>query len=190
MIRETTSWKTPTACLFHKTCVRQIAPGERIDAAGAVVHQDGKREQLPPCKYPRLSLHTGETIEGGVNPTINGWVEDANWTSPSPLGTLISFFTVPPAPTANGATIFLFPGAEPSNGSTILQPVLQYGPSAAGGGNNWAAASWYCCPSGYQNYSTTLSASNVTTPGTSAECWRRTASLLAVSIQRAAQRHS
>ena len=138
--------------LHHKSCVRQIAPGERIDAGGAVIHVNGQREQLPPCKYPRLSLHTGKELDS-VSPTVNGWVEYASWVSPSPLGSLFSQFVVPTPPTNNGGTIFFFPGSEPSDGSTILQPVLQYGPSAGGGGNYWAAASWFCCPAGWQHYS-------------------------------------
>jgi len=37
----------------------------------------------------------------------------------------------------------LFNSIEPASYDTILQPVLQYGPSAAGGGAYWAVASWY-----------------------------------------------
>ena len=32
---------------------------------------------------------------------------------------------------------------EPADTSAVLQPVLQWGVSAAGGGNYWAIASWY-----------------------------------------------
>jgi hypothetical protein len=38
--------------------------------------------------------------------------------------------------------IYLFNGIEPAGGNWILQPVLQYGVGAAGGGNYWAIASW------------------------------------------------
>ncbi len=37
--------------------------------------------------------------------------------------------------------IFLFSGIQ--NSTMIYQPVLQWGESAAGGGNYWAVASWY-----------------------------------------------
>lgn len=40
-------------------------------------------------------------------------------------------------------TIFLFISLETASGATILQPVLQYGPSAAGGGAYWSIATWY-----------------------------------------------
>jgi hypothetical protein len=49
---------------------------------------------------------------------------------------------VPPASaTDHGQTIFLFNGIQ--NSTMIYQPVLQWGPSAAGGGSYWAVASWY-----------------------------------------------
>ena len=54
-----------------------------------------------------------------------------NWRVPSPP---LSY---------TGQTLFLFNGIEPGSFDTILQPVLQYGGSAAGGGTYWAVASWY-----------------------------------------------
>ncbi|WP_160714911.1 hypothetical protein [Chitinophaga solisilvae] len=77
-------------------------------------------------------------------PLGSGWITYTYWTNPS--ATPISYFStswvVPPAPTTNsGQTIFLFNGLQ--NASYILQPVLQWGVSAAGGGNYWAIANWY-----------------------------------------------
>jgi hypothetical protein len=48
--------------------------------------------------------------------------------------------------------VFLFNSIEPASFNAILQPVLQYGPSAAGGGEYWAVASWYLV--GAQTYYT------------------------------------
>jgi hypothetical protein len=44
--------------------------------------------------------------------------------------------------------IYLFNGLEPTSGYTILQPVLQWGLSPAGGGNYWAITNWYVSASG------------------------------------------
>jgi len=44
--------------------------------------------------------------------------------------------------------------SKPASGNAILQPVLQYGPSAAGGGSYWALASWYLV--GSSTFYTTL----------------------------------
>ena len=68
-----------------------------------------------------------------------------------------STWTVPPAPsTDSGQTIFLFNGIQ-NYGTNygILQPVLQWGPSAAGGGSYWSIASWYVT-SGGDAFHTTL----------------------------------
>jgi hypothetical protein len=57
---------------------------------------------------------------------------------------------VPPAPaTSNGQTIFLFNGIDPTDPTqAILQPVLQWGTSYAGGGAFWSVASWYVLGTG------------------------------------------
>lgn len=81
----------------------------------------------------------------------NGWVEDthySNW----PWSSFSSFtgnWGVPRGPTNNnGQTIFLFIGLEDLFGSVIIQPVLQWGGSCAGGGAFWSIASWYVWGSG------------------------------------------
>jgi hypothetical protein len=78
--------------------------------------------------------------------TDNGWITYASWLNQT--GTPVSSFTttwkVPPAPAAyHQQTLFQFNSIEPSAYNSILQPVLQYGPSAAGGGKYWSVASWY-----------------------------------------------
>ncbi|KDR77886.1 hypothetical protein GALMADRAFT_138052 [Galerina marginata CBS 339.88] len=76
----------------------------------------------------------------------SGWTAYSFW-SPS-SGPEISYFettwTVPPAPTLwSGQLVYIFNGLEPSTTLAILQPVLQYGYSEAGGGIYWSIASWY-----------------------------------------------
>ncbi len=64
-------------------------------------------------------------------------------------------WVVPPAPIAeDGQVIFLFNGIQ--NETMIYQPVLQWGVSAAGGGNYWAVASWYADGQGGQAFHTDL----------------------------------
>ena len=55
-----------------------------------------------------------------------------------------------PAPaTRSRQTIFLFNGIQNTGANFgILQPVLQYGSSAAGGGAFWSIASWYVTSGG------------------------------------------
>lgn len=88
-----------------------------------------------------------ETIgQGRIIPfaSIDGWVVYGGWTNTSgqPISRLASSWMVPPEPVNKGAqTIFLFNGIQ--NSTMIYQPVLQWGPSAAGGGPRWSVASWY-----------------------------------------------
>ena len=76
----------------------------------------------------------------------NGWITYASWLNKtgSPVSSFTTSWTVPPAPLAyNSQTLFQFNSIEPTSGTAILQPVLQYGSSAAGGAKYWAVASWY-----------------------------------------------
>ncbi|WPV65207.1 hypothetical protein [Chitinophaga sp. LS1] len=93
--------------------------------------------------YPG-NVNSAAPLARKVKPLSSGWIAYTYWSNP--VSTPISYFsttwTVPPAPsTSNGQTIFMFNGLQ--NSSYILQPVLQWGPSAAGGGNYWAIANWY-----------------------------------------------
>jgi hypothetical protein len=89
------------------------------------------------------SRHAADAENPAHDPTINGWVEATQWDDKNQNVDFIDGdWTVPSNPATNGGTIFFFNGIEPSVQTYILQPVLQYGSSAAGGGNYWAIASW------------------------------------------------
>ncbi|KAF8308732.1 hypothetical protein DL93DRAFT_2086504 [Clavulina sp. PMI_390] len=77
-----------------------------------------------------------------------GWVAYASWsneTAIEPISYFNASWIVPSTPQkVDGQTLFLFNGLQPSkSSSTILQPVVQWGHSDAGGGHYWAAANWY-----------------------------------------------
>jgi hypothetical protein len=81
------------------------------------------------------------------NPTWNGWVEASQenlwWLGGSDnIDWESGDFYVPSAPSVNGGLIYIFNGIEPATQDWILQPVLQYGYSPAGGGYYWGIASW------------------------------------------------
>ncbi|KAJ7230763.1 hypothetical protein C8J57DRAFT_1329637 [Mycena rebaudengoi] len=76
---------------------------------------------------------------------VDGWVAFAYFLNPgfSVISSFTSTWEVPPLPeTDHGQTIYLF-NAVQNFSNTILQPVLQYGPSPAGGGPFWAVASFF-----------------------------------------------
>jgi hypothetical protein len=91
--------------------------------------------------------------EATVVPALgSGWITYAYWNNGT--GSSITSFTtiwkVPPPPANDdGQTIFLFNGIQNYGANFgILQPVLQWGFSAAGGGPSWMAASWYVTSAG------------------------------------------
>ena len=76
-----------------------------------------------------------------------GWITYVEWSNNShfPINYFSTNWIVPNPPTAfNNQLIYLFSGIDPVNtGNAILQPVLQWGQSPAGGGYYWAITNWY-----------------------------------------------
>ncbi|MEP6561240.1 MAG: hypothetical protein ABJD68_09235 [Nakamurella sp.] len=144
-----------------RALVHEITPGNSLDASagplrqlhpsGDVVaqysavtpHTDG-RPLMPGNVTTSAAAHVAG-VAGEPLPTLGeGWISYAYWTNNtgSPVTRFATTWIVPPAPaTDSGQTIFLFNGIQ--NSTMIYQPVLQWGPSAAGGGSYWAVASWY-----------------------------------------------
>ena len=94
-----------------------------------------------PAAHPSPALVVGAPAPF---PQVDGWVSYAGWSNVtgSPIASFSTAWTVPPEPTNRGSqTIFLFNGIQ--NATMIYQPVLQWGPSAAGGGQKWSVACWY-----------------------------------------------
>lgn len=88
-----------------------------------------------------------------------------NTSDANPIANFSSTWAVPSNPKTNhNQLLYLFSALTPASDDAILQPVLQYGTSGAGGGNYWATASWYLV--GADIYHTTLvpvtSGSNLT----------------------------
>ena len=83
----------------------------------------------------------------GPAPITDGWIVFSGWTNASanPISYFKTQWTVPPAPASNNdQTVFLFNGIESFNADIfILQPVLQWGPSHAGGGSFWSIRNWF-----------------------------------------------
>lgn len=124
----------------HRSFLHQLKPGQAVRKRNGTLHlQDLVAKSLtavPAAVVPAQDL----AGSGG------GWVAWATWVNTS--GTAISSFAttwaVPPAPSSQSdQLIYLFNGLEDQAGDNILQPVLQWGLSGAGGGNTWGAASWY-----------------------------------------------
>jgi acylphosphatase len=118
------------------------------DQAGKIVADLGEqptRAGTGPLMPEQVSRALEAPGPKAVVPAMaTGWVVYAYWNNGTgkPITTFKTTWIVPPAPaTRSGQIIFLFNGIQ--NSSMIYQPVLQWGVSAAGGGNYWAVASWY-----------------------------------------------
>jgi hypothetical protein len=159
--QEHPGWLQIPGKLIRPDCVHEVPNGAQIE-----IGEDGKPTgdvtmngeviaHYDAC--PEAPIDTRHVANAGSRTpgTGNGWVEAAQWdVSLNPgdnIDLMQGFWTVPSAPSENGATIFLFNGLEPSSQSWIMQPVLQYGGSAAGGGNYWAIASWLVGSSAYHS---------------------------------------
>jgi len=104
-------------------------------------------------------VHVAENDADTVKPYPSGWTAYAQWINSASGASPINFFnttwSVPPAPASNDdQTVFLFNSLVPTASGAILQPVVQWGGSAAGGGAYWSVASWYLV--GSSTYYTTL----------------------------------
>jgi hypothetical protein len=145
---------------FHPSCVQALGEKETVFSDGRVLRADGSVKAAPACDFPHFSP-AGEKIEQGMEgvtarqliaggetaPNISGWLEYISTTTSTSYGEIAATWTVPAAPsTYAGQTLFFFPGFEDINDVvTIVQPVMQFGPSEAGGGEYWSMASWNCC---------------------------------------------
>jgi hypothetical protein len=88
----------------------------------------------------------------------NGWITYSAWNAPQGrnITNFVTNWRVPAAPAKqSGQLLYLFNGIMNSEQTTILQPVLQWGVSDAGGGEYWGVASWYVDIKG-QTYHTNL----------------------------------
>ncbi|GGB00609.1 hypothetical protein [Puia dinghuensis] len=116
---------------------------------------------------PRIvELTTNNVIKKIAQPSLqpselpalgSGWITYAYWNNGTghPISDFKTTWRVPPPPESKqNQTIFLFNGIQNYGANFgILQPVLQWGPSAAGGGQYWAVASWYVTSNGYAFHS-------------------------------------
>jgi len=147
----------------HKDFVNIIEPGHELHllGTGEFVKREIATNNMthfvkPPAgraQYAVHGPHGGPTAQPAPAPGAlpSGWQTYGWWDSgDTPITYFSTEWTVPPAPaTSFGQTIFLFNGIQNTGTNYgILQPVLQWGVSAIGGGAYWAVASWYVASGG------------------------------------------
>jgi len=145
-------WVQIPGALIRPDCVHEVPNGALLQENGdvflggaLVAHYDECPEA--PVRTRPLNQLAAQFVDAPG--TGNGWVEALQENVPLKSGDNIDKitgkWTVPNYPTANGALVYMFNGLEPSTQNLIIQPVLQYGATSAGGtigGNYWVIASW------------------------------------------------
>ncbi len=145
-----------------KSHVHMIEPGSHIDitsghvlkietASGKVmadfgeIHQSVSSPQNPQ-QSPGIThnFNSLPTVPGGTD----GWVAATSFDSYYPFTYFSTTWAVPgpPQSTTGLQNIFIFNAVAKSEGGSdgdIMQPVLQWGASYAGGSNSWTIASYY-----------------------------------------------
>jgi hypothetical protein len=119
-----------------------------VEAGQSLLHAEGQLQVVDSARnvVARLAAVTPLRAPRHAPAMGDGWITYAGWSNGTgtPISSFTTTWTVPRAPrTSSGQVIFLFNGIEPGDSSHILQPVLQWGVSAAGGGSYWSIASWY-----------------------------------------------
>ena len=139
----------------HRSLVHPVEAGVAVDVQADVIRLRNVEtsdviEEISPVP----------TAPGTVPALGSGWITYCYWNNGTgtPLSTFKTMWQVPPPPSVQSSSevVFLFNGIQNSGTNFgILQPVLQWGVSAAGGGPYWSVASWYVT-SGGQAFHTNL----------------------------------
>lgn len=125
----------------HKSCVLEVPENAVVNDDRSVTVNGRIIKRHRPCKYPVKKF--------GSPPAVNGWVASSSaWAPTNQWGfnwfnKVEGSWIVPQNPaTPNGQLLYLFNGLQPANAGFIIQPVLQWGSSPAGGGSFWAMCNW------------------------------------------------
>jgi hypothetical protein len=134
----------------HPSLVHRVEPGHALHAT------DGKVRLMNLASKASRDFREPEPSALEFPALGSGWIVYAYWNNGTGKS-ITSFKTrwiVPPAPAHDdGQLIYLFNGIQNYGANFgILQPVLQWGASPAGGGAYWAVASWYVTSSGAAFY--------------------------------------
>ncbi|PPR07532.1 hypothetical protein CVT26_013555 [Gymnopilus dilepis] len=134
----------PGGTIVHTADVTQL-----LDVDGSVLHSATRRANATFSK-PILS-HTAFAASKEPTEAIPGRNQkrsllsasvSALWEAPS-VYSFISRWTVPLLPQQGHQVLRYYTALVPPSADAIIQPVLQYGTTAAGGGQFWSISSWY-----------------------------------------------
>lgn len=134
-----------------KDCIYDVGNGGTVLANDTIVYANNTRAYtIETCPYASISAFQspGSGSGSGIIPGFTGWIEQVADHDSNAINDFSGDWTVPSSPTdtTDGQTIFLWIGLDASStgdSADLIQPVLQWGPSAAGGGTYYSIDSWY-----------------------------------------------
>jgi hypothetical protein len=142
--------------LRPRSRVHILKPGQHVDTTGGRIRiiDDATGEvvkDLGEGGPTEAKEGEGESPIGQLKASVPGlpdigWIENSQWRNgdTNPIIYFSTTWVVPPEPTSSdGQTVYLFNGVQPDSAAHIIQPVLQWGSSYAGGGNYWSISNWY-----------------------------------------------
>ncbi|HLY19612.1 MAG TPA: hypothetical protein VKR61_20435 [Bryobacteraceae bacterium] len=145
-------WVQVPGALIRPDCVHEIPNGAQVEENGDITLEGSIVAHYDACSEAPIRtrpLHQVAPQFGDAPGTGNGWVEavqeEVSLGSGDNIDKISGTWTVPNTPTDNGGLIYIFNALEPTTENLIIQPVLQYGATSAGGnigGNYWVIASW------------------------------------------------
>jgi len=145
-------WVQVPGALIRPDCVHEIPNGAQIEENGDITLEGSIVAHYDACPEEPISTrpYHGAVPQYTDTPgTGNGWVEavqeEVSLGSGDNIDKIQGTWTVPSDPSTNGGLVYMFNGLEPTTENLIIQPVLQYGATSAGGdigGNYWVIASW------------------------------------------------
>jgi hypothetical protein len=146
----------------HQSCVHGVESGASIVQTneGLTVNEGARTYTIPKCQNPP---------HDDVGALPSGWAVYEMYQTTQGVSSYNGTWVTPGSPKApQSQTLFTFTGlqnaflarGEPEDSISIIQPVLQWGLSAAGGGQYWSIASWYVGNQGTVVYSTLKQISN------------------------------
>jgi len=127
--------QVPSGKLVHKDCIHQIENGAVISHKGdkIVVSNGESKMEYSACPHPSRNLRHGPA-----------WKTWGQYRNANKITYLTGTWDVPSMPSSvSGQILYFWNGVEPDDNSAVLQPVLQWGFTPAGGGDYWAVSSWY-----------------------------------------------
>jgi len=156
--------RTPFGLAWSE-CLHQVENGvhiiEELGKRTKIVHTDGTVQELPKCSQPaiRNRIDRSDRTRHVRDSPDDGWQVWAayNNVDNATFDRFLGNFNVPQDPPSwdGNGILYMFTGLQNDNwvpipdeydtppGFDIIQPVLQYGYTPAGGGNFWELASWY-----------------------------------------------